>query len=141
MTTPETLTVAAPANEASPTLASLDTLDRLLEVVERLTEDLAQHMPPLRRRKAFQGGCWVVGLSVGGGIDEPKRTQYTRLDVEIGLTDGGRHVRITTRKTVRDKDMWRQVHEAELDEAGWRTTEAFLQDEFLEFARLWFDAR
>ncbi|RKY20886.1 MAG: hypothetical protein DRQ55_06120 [Planctomycetota bacterium] len=139
MTTHETLAVAPAATAPSPALASLGVLERLLGMVGQLTDDLSQYLPTIRRRKAFLSGRWVVGLAVGGGMTG--RTAYTRLDVELELSDGGRRVRLTTRKTVRDHDLLRGVFETALDEAGWLSAEAFLQDEFLTFAESWFDRR
>jgi hypothetical protein len=78
----------------------------------------------------------VVGLFRGGGMQA--RRAYTRLDVEIRLHDHGQRLELTTRKTVRDQDLLRGHYTGALDAAGWLGAEAFLEQEFLDFAESWF---
>lgn len=139
MSTPDTLAVPSVDVASSPTLASLASLDRLLEHVDRLAESLAEHMPGARTRRGFRGGCWVASLFAGGGLEN--RSAYTRFDVEILLSHGGTEVELTLRKTVRDHDLAPSQFATTLDDAGWVAAEAFLETEFLAFAERWFERR
>jgi hypothetical protein len=139
MTTPDALAVVSEAIAPSLALQSLDALERILDTVDALIDDLDEHVPNIRRRRSFMGGRWVTGLSVGGGLTG--RTAFSRLDIEIGLADGGRKTDFVIRSTVRDEDQYRSTFEATLDDAGWVAVEERLQAEFLSFAERWFGAR
>lgn len=136
MHAPSSPALAAPAVPPSPALAVLGALDAVLALVDRLFVELRPHLPAARLRRVLRDGCWVVGLTLGGGLEA--RTPYSRVDVRIQLLAGGTRLGLATRKTVRDRDLPSGAVETALDAAGWVAAEAFLEAELLGFAERWF---
>ena len=138
MTSSQTLAVSPADAAPSAALASLSSLDRMLDRVDQLTDDMAEHVTGLRRRRAFDGGHWVAGFHAGGRLDP--RLPFSRLEVRIDMLQRGARARLATVQTVKGRQARGGEVETPLDEPGWTTVDGFLENEFLAFAEAWYAA-